>query len=162
MPAARPEYDALAVWLCVRSYGDKRGVLEGAFDELEKRMQKHLLRRGVVPSIDREKGVVVGDKLSASRLKKLYQTAQRLVEANPALKAEMRAQARQLADALAQAPGSYLFPVRVRMPDAAAVGTWIIAQFCPHQERLIIHAAHEISIDLSEADDPNGPFIPTK
>ena len=79
MPAARPDHDALAVWLCVRaSYGDERGVLEGAFLDIQTRMQKYLLRRGVGTSIDREKGVVVGDKLSASQLKKLYQKAERL------------------------------------------------------------------------------------
>jgi hypothetical protein len=93
------------------------------------------LRRGVGPLIDIDKGGIVGDKLSASRLKKLYQKGQQLVGANPELKAEMLSQVEAIKNALALSPGSYLFPCRLRSCEAASIGTWLIAQFCRRERR---------------------------
>ena len=157
MPAARPDDDAFAVWLCVRAECSGRGV-EYVFEPLAKRMERPLLRRGVGPSIDRQRGRVVGDALSPDRLKKLFNKAQRLMKADSVLQAKMTSHAAQLSAALAQGPGSYLFPWRVRSGDAAKVDTWLVAQFCPREERLTFYAAHPISLALCEADDPNGPF----
>ena len=83
MPAARPVYDALAVWIIVQVDG---GEQDAAFVDIESRMKEHLLRRGVGPLIDIDKGGIVGDKLSASRLKKLYQKGQQLVGPTPSLR----------------------------------------------------------------------------
>jgi len=121
-------------------------------------MERRLLRRGVGPSIDLERGRVVGDALYPDRLKKLFNKAQRLIKADATLQAKMTSHAALLGTKLAQVPGSYLFPWRVRSGDAAKVGTWLIAQFCPLEEQVTFYAAHPISVALSEADDPNGPF----
>ena len=163
MPAKRPHFDAFfSVWLTVDAmYGSGRGVRDGAFLEIQELMEPHVLnRRGVGPSVDCKAGHVVADKLSTYRIEKLFYRAQRLIGDDRALEAEMRHASAQLRAALLAIPGSYLFPWRPRSKEAASIGTWVVVQFCPTEQRVAFHSGREVNWTLLEADDPSGPFAP--
>ena len=167
MGAARPIHDAWSVWLTVRAeFGFDRGVLDGAFEDINERMGKHVLRRGRKFSVDTHEGphegCIIGDFLSAEHLARLFSEANLLVQGDVVIAAKMQSAVDELRAALAARPGSYLVPFRARSAkEAKLLDTWAVMLFwpgAPLDQRVAFISGRPIEWQIVSADDPNGIF----